>query len=232
MSDRPKIPEPMKRELRQEAYFGCVKCGCPIIEYHHIEPWSKVKKHEKGNLVVLCPNCHREANVGSYYKEKVLEDKLNPINKRIGAVQNKIMLRKLSDVSMKLGGVEFTDVKNVLTVKDTKLIYFNEGKNGEALLNALFFDDSMRLIAMIRDNEWIAFLHKDMWDIQYFPGHLKINLESNKVFLDLCTKGKIINVRMRMNVFGNNIVATEEKLVINNGSFINCRFVGGGIGIG
>ena len=79
MSDRPPIPEGIKRMLRQEAYFGCVKCGCPIIEYHHIEPWSVVKKHEVDNLVVLCPNCHREANVGAYYKEQVIADKKRAI---------------------------------------------------------------------------------------------------------------------------------------------------------
>ncbi|MFR7391896.1 MAG: HNH endonuclease signature motif containing protein [Anaerostipes hadrus] len=73
MSNRPPIPEAMKRKVRQEAYFGCVKCGCPgVLRYHHIEPWSKVKKHEAKNLVALCPNCHREATVGAYYYEERL----------------------------------------------------------------------------------------------------------------------------------------------------------------
>ena len=53
MSNRPPIPEGVKRKLRQEAYFGCVKCGCPIIEYHHIEPWSVVKKHS-GRRLTAC----------------------------------------------------------------------------------------------------------------------------------------------------------------------------------
>lgn len=232
MSDRPNIPDPMKRQLRQEAYFGCVKCGCPIIEYHHIEPWSKVKKHEKDNLVVLCPNCHREANVGSYFKEQVIEDKKNPVNKRFRFVQNKIMLRKFSDIKMKLGGVEISGARNILSIYDMKLIYFNIDKDGKALLNAVFFDDNMRLIAAIKDNEWIAFLYKDMWDIQYSPGHLKINLKEKKVFLDLSTKGQVINVKTRLNVLGNKIVATEDKLRVNGATFVNCRFVGGGIGIG
>lgn len=232
MSDRPSIPEGMKRKLRQEAYFGCVKCGCPIIEYHHIEPWSKVKKHEKDNLVVLCPNCHREANVGAYFKEQVIEDKKNPINKRIGFVQNKIMLRKFCDVKMKIGGVEISEARNILSVHNIKLIYFNIDKDGKALLNAVFFDDSMRLIDVIQDNEWRAFLYKDMWDVKYSPGHLKINLEEKKIFLDLSIRGQVINVKARLNALGNKIIATEEKLQVNGATFVNCRFVGGGIGIG
>ena len=114
MSNRPPIPEAMKRKVRQEAYFGCVKCGCPIIEYHHIEPWSKVKKHEAKNLVALCPNCHREATVGAYYEERVIEDKKNPINKKTGLVQNQIMLRKFDDIVVKLGGAEISKTQNIL----------------------------------------------------------------------------------------------------------------------
>ena len=138
MSNRPPIPEAMKRKVRQEAYFGCVKCGCPIIEYHHIEPWSKVKKHEAKSLVALCPNCHREATVGAYYEERVIEDKKNPINKKTGLVQNQIMLRKFDDIVVKLGGAEISKTQNILTVFGARILYFNIDKNGRALLNAVF----------------------------------------------------------------------------------------------
>lgn len=231
MSDRPEIPKKMKRELRQEAYFGCVKCGCPIIEYHHIEPWSKVKKHEKNNLVVLCPNCHREANTGMYFKEKVEEDKKNPINKQTRFVQKVIMLRKFDDIKLKLGGLEISKTKSVLNVMGIDLIFFNIGEKGEALLNAVFFDKDMRLIAKIQDNEWKAFIFEDLWDIQYSPGHLKINLKEKRVFLELRVKGHDIIVKTRMYIFWNEIIASEDKLKINNTEFINCRLVGGGIRI-
>lgn len=232
MSNRPPIPEAMKRKVRQEAYFGCVKCGCPIIEYHHIEPWSKVKKHEAKNLVALCPNCHREATVGAYYEERVIEDKKNPINKKTGLVQNQIMLRKFDDIVVKLGGAEISKTQNILTVFGARILYFNIDKNGRALLNAVFFDQNMQLIAVIQDNEWRAFLDKDLWDMRYSPGHLVINLEARKIFLNLKVKGNTINIRMKCNVFGNKVEVTEEKLQINGCSMVNCRLIGGGIGIG
>lgn len=232
MSDRPPIPEGIKRALRQEAYFGCVKCGCPIIEYHHIEPWSVVKKHEAANLVVLCPNCHREANVGAYYKEQVIADKKEPFNKRARLVQNNFMLRKLADIKVKIGGMEISHTRNVLTVYSIPLIFFNETKDGRDLLNAVFFDDHMNLVAVIKDNEWTALLYQDMWDIRYSPGHLIINLEQKKIFLDLKIKGNVISFKTRLNYWGNDIKATEEKLQINGITMINCQMVGGGIGIG
>lgn len=39
MKKRPAIPESIKRQVRQEAKFGCIFCGSPIIEYHHIEEY-------------------------------------------------------------------------------------------------------------------------------------------------------------------------------------------------
>lgn len=231
MSNRPEIPAKIKRALRQEAFFGCVKCGCPIIEYHHIESWSKVKKHEENNLVALCPNCHREANVGAYYKEKVIEDKYNPFNKKSRYVQHKLMLRKYEDVILKLGGNVFCNTQKILNVFGMDLLYFNIGNKGEALLNATFFDEKMRLIAVIRDNEWRTFLYDDMWDIQYSPGHLKINLKKNKIFLELRAKGSEIVVNTYLYVFGNKIEAKESYLKINNCIIENSGFYNCGTGI-
>lgn len=71
-----------------------------------------------------------------------------------------------------------------------------------------------------------------MWDIRYSPGHLIINLEKKKIFLDLKIKGNTIYLKMRQNLFGNVIKATEEKLQINGFTMINCILDGGGIGIG
>jgi hypothetical protein len=36
MKKNREIPSEIKRQLRQEAGFGCCICGIPIIEYHHI----------------------------------------------------------------------------------------------------------------------------------------------------------------------------------------------------
>lgn len=90
----------------------------------------------------------------------------------------------------------------------------------------------MQLIAVVQDNEWKALLDKGLWDIRYSPGHLVINLEVRKIFLDLKVSGNTMNIRMKCNVFGNKVEVTEEKLQINGCSMTNCRIVGGGICIG
>ena len=87
MEKRPSIPESIKRQIRQEAKFGCIFCGSPIVEYHHIEPYCKVKCHEKENLALLCPEHHHRANCGELLKEKVIEAKNNPFNVRVNFVR-------------------------------------------------------------------------------------------------------------------------------------------------
>lgn len=44
-NDRPAIPEPIKREVRQRCSFGCAICKLPIYEYEHIEEWAIVQRH-------------------------------------------------------------------------------------------------------------------------------------------------------------------------------------------
>ena len=50
------IPQPIQKQLRREANFGCALCGCPIIEYAHIIPYRNIQAYLPENIVVLCPN--------------------------------------------------------------------------------------------------------------------------------------------------------------------------------
>ena len=67
MMSRPNVPAELKRRVLCEAGHRCAIPACrEIIEVdvHHIVPWSKCKEHNYGNLIALCPNCHRLADRG------------------------------------------------------------------------------------------------------------------------------------------------------------------------
>src|SRR5215469_13568423 len=55
---RPTTPASVERQLRQEAGFGCAKCGHPSIEYHHIIPFAEEQHFRPKDMVALCGNCH------------------------------------------------------------------------------------------------------------------------------------------------------------------------------
>jgi len=232
MDKRPPIEPKMKREVRREAFYGCVKCGCPIIEYHHIEPWHIVRKHEKHNLVALCPTCHAEAHSGVYFTRKILEDKNNPFNKKTRSVQRQIMLDSFEKVSVKLGGCTFKNTKIILQVFGRNLIYFNIDPKGQALLNAIFFDEKDRILATVTDNEWKAYIYDDLWDITYSSGKLKINLGVKNISLELKAQGEELYIRTNMYVCGQKIDAEENFLRINNNIELRgCTIEADGVGI-
>jgi hypothetical protein len=81
VDDRPAIPEPVKREVRQQCCFGCAICGMPFFQYDHIQEYSEVKEHKADNLVLLCPNHHSAKSTKKLSRDRIIEAKLNPFNK-------------------------------------------------------------------------------------------------------------------------------------------------------
>jgi 5-methylcytosine-specific restriction endonuclease McrA len=71
MAEKRKIPNGLARQILVEAGHRCAIPTCrnsANLEIHHIEPFSKVKIHRSSNLIVLCPNCHAEADRGKIDK--------------------------------------------------------------------------------------------------------------------------------------------------------------------
>lgn len=54
------IPVDIRRAVLLECGHACAipTCQFPATEFAHIEPFSKVQKHEVQNIVALCPNHH------------------------------------------------------------------------------------------------------------------------------------------------------------------------------
>lgn len=80
------IPEAIKRSVRQRCGFGCVICGHPIVEYDHIDDYSKNKRHDLGNLTLLCRNHHGDKTHKRIPIETLRYYNNNPYVKRMGWV--------------------------------------------------------------------------------------------------------------------------------------------------
>ncbi len=81
--DRPPIPAELRRSVMTEAGHRCAihTCRYPNADVHHIVPWSKCREHKAENLIALCPNCHRRADLGEIdakslrmYKARLVQD--------------------------------------------------------------------------------------------------------------------------------------------------------------
>ena len=79
-----KIPEQVKRLVRQRCGFGCVMCGLPIIQYHHMIPWSKENTHDPENITLLCDNHHRRVGAGLVPSDEIVRCNSDPCSRKLG----------------------------------------------------------------------------------------------------------------------------------------------------
>ncbi len=97
MDESRDIPAELKRLVLVEAGHRCAIPTCreqANVEIHHIEPYSKVKKHELANLIALCPNCHAQAGRNRIDKKAMLmyKDNLRYINEKFSPLEVDILL--------------------------------------------------------------------------------------------------------------------------------------------
>ena len=74
-------PLQIQKQLKKEASYGCVICGCPILQYAHIVPNGDVQAFLPENMLVLCPFHYIRYNDREVSESALREAKNNPYNK-------------------------------------------------------------------------------------------------------------------------------------------------------
>ncbi|WP_315754815.1 MULTISPECIES: type I restriction endonuclease [unclassified Bradyrhizobium] len=88
MSDRLKVPIPIKRAVLFESCHRCAVCGFGLsIEIAHIIPWFATQDDSVANLIALCANCHEMADKQKWKRKDFEVYKKNPWALRHGAPQ-------------------------------------------------------------------------------------------------------------------------------------------------
>lgn len=215
---RTPIPAEMKRELRREAYYGCINCGCPIVEYHHIVPWHIVKEHDKENLVAICPTCHHRATCNELTTDRIKYLKANPHNKTTMQVSQDFFINKHQDLTLKIGSMRFVNATKIIQICDDVVLSLDKDDDGYALLNMEIHDIDDRLIAKIVDNEWTAYLENELWDIVYKPGLIKIYSSSRKNWLEFGTEQGKIQINGFTYYHGYKVVMNNKGIAFYNKS--------------
>lgn len=151
---RPSVPNPVKRVLRQEAGFGCCKCGHPIYDYQHIVPYSSERHFRVEDMMLLCPNHHREATVGAMTQAEQRRYKADPYNRRHGTAEGLLSVSQ-SALAVQLGSNEFVGNGTVLEVDDVPLLRLYRGEGGTLELSVPLYSRDGKLLALIERNKWI-----------------------------------------------------------------------------
>ena len=105
-------PLQIQKQLRKETLYGCAICGCPILQYVHIIPYSNIQAFLPENMVALCP-FHRIKYDNKEITQSVLRDaKINPYNKT--KEQEAFIIAQSQDMIINIGKCKFINTSRIL----------------------------------------------------------------------------------------------------------------------
>jgi hypothetical protein len=182
------IPNPIKREVRQRCGFGCVFCGLPIYDYHHIDDWADVKKHEPTRITLLCDHHHRRATSGLLSREQVEEANANPINVRRGVTSPETLAFEGDTCDIAVGGGLFFGTSGgnfvcaPLVVQGIPLIGVSVA-DGHFLLDVLLLEDDQTPLLKIVKNELV--ITTGQWDVEFIGRTLSLRNAPRQITLEI-----------------------------------------------
>lgn len=186
--DRPAIPDPMKRTIRQRDGFGCVICGCPIYVCEHFEEYANVSEHTEENIYLLCDHHHRRKG-GLLPLQKITEARNTPYNLKNGRTSPEVLEYDGRNCSVVIGKSVFNNCLSdevrtcsPVVVHNEELVSFRL-ENGRLLLSVTMCDENGRDVLQIFDNELT--INLDNWDVEFVSNSITIRKSRGEIVLEL-----------------------------------------------
>ncbi|HHR0837580.1 TPA: HNH endonuclease [Klebsiella aerogenes] len=244
MSDkRPAIPEPMKREVRQQCFFGCAICGMPFFQYDHVVEYSEIKEHTADNLVLLCPNHHAMKTAGKLDKEIVSAAKKNPFNSTRETTSS-LKIEGAKEVDVIIGSSKYKGVFSGEGSENFRAIVIDNhdfltihNENGILSISVNLTDEHAKSILKVDRGELKVWT--DTWDFDYPRTDVIVRKNLGDILLNMKLSSSEIHITKGSFYIGKGAgISIENKCisVINNGieisRIMDASFSGGDDSIG
>ena len=183
------IPAKVRETIRKDAGFGCVFCGCVLVEYEHIEPeFHNALEHDPERMTILCPLCHDKVTKKILSKNQVWSAKENPKGLEQGYV-NDMLFSKSDGLEFLLGSMGTLNTGIALTLYGKPLFWFEESGDEDApyTICCIFYGLDGSPIAYINRNEYIALVRNQ--DIVSVGTRLTISDKKNGCILEISREG-------------------------------------------
>lgn len=193
---RPSVPAAVKRQLRQEAGFGCCFCGLPVLQYQHIIPYAREAHFRVEDMMVLCPLCHDKATHGALSEQEQRTRKADPYNVERGYAQGQLTVDQEACV-VKAGSNEFVGEGWFVQVDGEPLLGLDLDENGRMTLTVSLFDSDDNLLAFIEKNEWISG-DPLPWDIESTYRLFTLRQKAGDIALSIDARKTPVAVRAKL----------------------------------
>ena len=222
-SQTARTPEPVARQLRQEAAFGCCRCGYPIVQYHHIIPYAEDHHFRPEDMMALCPNCHDAANNGAITVEQQRHHKSRPHNLKRGYAAGLLTVNDRS-LQIKMGSNTFVGEGTIIRADMEPLVTLDLNNSGSVEITLNLYDERDKLVASIHKNEWISY-DPLPWDINAGYQKLRIRRRKGLVALDLDLRQTPAHLSTSLWWRGHLISVSPSTMCVDRNG-LNCQFVG------
>ncbi len=220
-------PLPIQRILRQEANFGCVICGCPIIEYAHIIPYETTHDFNPKDMTVLCPTDHYRFDNNGFSEKEIRQAKASPFSRV--SVQDSFFISK-PEMAINLGDLKIIDTPRALVIRDFDIISV-QNENGFAQFEVNFFDRFNNFVGIIYENNWVVD-RTLVWDIEYKPQHLLIRNAPRQISFDVEVKDGELFLKGKLHYRGSDVEITQTEVILpGNNRLIGGTFAHSNVGI-
>jgi hypothetical protein len=205
-------PLPIQKQLRKEANFGCALCGCPVLEYVHILPYSETGGFLPENMIAVCPNHRIKFDRQELSKPQLLDAKKNPHNR---THPNDAYGIDSNELAVNVGKSRFINTSRILAVDDFDIVTINRENNLYIVLDVNFFDAQNELIAILSENNWTADKSPG-WNIDYRYHKLVIENHARKISFEAKIEFKEIFLRGEMYYDDHTIKLKEEQVLFDD----------------
>jgi hypothetical protein len=152
------VPAEIRARIRKEAGFGCVICGCVLVDYEHIDPeFHQAKEHDPEKMTLLCISCHGRVTRKIISKKVVWEAKKAPKALQDGYAHD-LLFVNTEDMEIKIGSSSSKNTKTILTIHGKPIIWFEPpSEDGEpSKLCAIFYGEDGKPISYVNRNQFTA----------------------------------------------------------------------------
>lgn len=166
-------PQAIQNQLKKEARYGCVICGCPVLEFIdfnrtgiQVDESSRQKVFLPENMVAICPSHNRKFQTGEISPTFLASSKNSPFNK----IHDDLAFATTSsnELTISLGGCTFVNTSRLLVVDDFDLINVRRMDRRLLVMDVNFFNKNNQLVGIILENSWSSERSKiGDWAIEY-----------------------------------------------------------------
>ncbi|HEX8330130.1 MAG TPA: HNH endonuclease signature motif containing protein [Hymenobacter sp.] len=146
---RPKIPERIQKAVKAKHFLECAWDGTRLTDQHHIEHWYLGGQHTAENLILLCPNCHRQVHQGSITDAEL---RARQATHQKGDRQSFSFPFGARVPAVRLGGNTFVETPILIQVGDDSILSYKVASDGEVLFSARLYDEDGNLFLWMSDN--------------------------------------------------------------------------------